>query len=54
VPGLVPLSANVNDRRDLPLPWLRVSYKFLAPAERCAILAFFDEHLRPRPSPGRY
>lgn len=45
VPGLVPLSANINDRRDLPLPWLRVSYKFLSPAERNTILAFFDEHL---------
>ncbi len=46
VPGMFPLSAEINDRSSLPMPWRKVPYKFGGEKERRAILDFFDRHLR--------
>lgn len=46
VPGMFPLSADVNDRSTLAIPWLKLPYKYPTEEDRRAVMDFFDRYLR--------
>jgi len=45
VPGMFPLSADLNDRSTLMIPWVKLPYGYRSEEDRRAVFALFDRHL---------